>query len=160
MSDNRIYILTGPVQTGKTTNLIEWSSHQSNVFGVLTPVVNGKRVFQDAHTHEQFPMEATEREEETLLVGRFTFSKAGFDKAMHLIRNSISNEGWLIIDEIGPLELRGEGFAEVLKEVLAQRQHKILLVIREGLIEKINEYFDMTRIITVTKTSDLHEALL
>lgn len=33
-------------------------------------------------------------------------------------------EGWLVIDEIGPLELSGEGFHDVLKEVLSNRSEK------------------------------------
>ena len=60
--------------------------------------------------------------EETLTIGRFAFSKTGFDKAIQIIRTAITKEGWLVIDEIGPLELKGEGFCDVMKEVLAMRK--------------------------------------
>jgi nucleoside-triphosphatase THEP1 len=101
----------------------------------------GKRVFMDANSREQFPMEAGGEEMTTLQVGRFVFSKAAFDKAASIIRHAISKDGWLIIDEIGPLELRGEGFSEVLKEVLARRKKKILLVVRNGLTEAMLKQF-------------------
>ena len=87
-------------------------------------------------------MEAT-GDEETLVVGRFAFSKAGFEKAIQIIRDAINKEGWLIIDEIGPLEIKGEGFCDLLKEVLAQRNDKLLLVVREGLLQQVKEYFSI-----------------
>jgi len=104
-----ICILTAPIQSGKTTSLINWSAVRNDLYGILTPVVGGKRVFMNAQTKEQFPMEAT-GEEETLAVGRFEFSKTGFDKAIQIIRDAMTKEGWLLIDEIGPLEIKGEGF--------------------------------------------------
>jgi nucleoside-triphosphatase THEP1 len=137
-----IFILTAPIQSGKTTSLISWSAARNDVYGILTPVIEGKRVFMNAKTKEQFPMEARGNEE-TLVIGRFAFSKAGFDKAIQIIRNAITKEGWLVIDEIGPLELKGEGFCDVLKEVLALRQEKILLVVREGIVEKVKKFFNI-----------------
>ncbi len=135
-----IYILSAAIQSGKSTSLINWSAARKDVYGILTPVINTKRVFMNAHTREQFPMEAT-GDEEALGVGRFAFSKPGFDKAIQIIRHAINNEGWLVIDEIGPLELRGEGFCTVLKEVLAVRKEKIILVVREGMAEQVKKYW-------------------
>jgi len=134
-----IVLLTAPIHSGKTTSLIQWSDH-NNVHGILTPVVEGKRVFMNAQTNEQFAMEAIGNEE-TILVGRFTFSKTAFEKAIGIIRAAIYKEGWLIIDEIGPLELRGEGFHDIVKEVLMKRKDKIILVVREGLAQQVKDHF-------------------
>jgi len=139
-----IVILTAPIQSGKTTSLINWSAARKDVHGILTPVASGKRVFMNAQTREQFPMEATTGEK-TLAIGRFAFSKAGFDKAIQIIRNAISKEGWLVIDEVGPLELKGEGFCDVLKEVSAIRNEKTILVVREGMVEKVKAYFNISK---------------
>ncbi|HEX7845099.1 MAG TPA: nucleoside-triphosphatase, partial [Chitinophagaceae bacterium] len=135
-----VYILSAPIQSGKTTSLIEWAAGKQNIHGILTPVVNGKRVFMNAETKEQWPMEAI-GDEETILVGKFIFSKTGFQKAIQVIREAIDKKGWLIIDEIGPLELRGEGFHPVLKETLLHRHDNLLLVVREGLAEKTKAVF-------------------
>lgn len=134
-----IILLTAPIGSGKTTSLIQWSD-ENNVCGILTPVVAGKRFFMNAATKEQFPMEASGGEE-TLSVGKFVFSKAGFEQAVLIIRDAIHQEGWLIIDEIGPLELRGEGFHDIVKEVLAKRKEKIILVVREGLAQQVKDHF-------------------
>ncbi len=141
----RVYILTAPVQSGKTTSLVKWTEGRSDVYGILTPLVEGKRVFMNVQSRQLFLMEAKEGELETLTVGRFTFSRNNFNKAVQVIREGIDKDGWLIIDEVGPLELRGEGFADVLKEVLSRREHKIIVVVRdkEETVEKVKEYFGL-----------------
>lgn len=154
MPDKGIYILTGPVQSGKTTALVNWSAKRKDVYGILTPVADEKRVFKIAENGEQFPMEAEPGESAVFSIGRFRFSKNNFARAIEIIRDSIRKEGWLIIDEIGPLELKGGGFQDVLMEVMAQRKDKVLLVVREGLVEKVKKYFVFSAI--VLKTEDLY----
>ncbi len=149
-----VYILTAPIQSGKTTALVDWSARRKDVMGILTPVTDGKRVFMNAATQEQFPMEA-EGDEESIAVGRFTFSKKNFIKAIQAIRENIDGNGWLIIDEIGPLELKGEGFAGVLNELLKKRKASILLVVREGLAEKVKEQFHLEQAIVINNLSSL-----
>jgi nucleoside-triphosphatase len=158
MADQKIYLLTSPVQSGKTTSLIRWSENRDDVFGVLTPVEHNKRFFLNVHTRERFAMEATLEETETLAVGRFIFSRANFEKAIGIIREAIHEEGWLIIDEIGPLELRGEGFCEILKEVLAagNKKQKIVLVVREGMADKVGKFFLLNDYILVNKISEFN----
>ena len=55
ISAKTVFILTAPIQSGKTTSLTEWIKNKTNVAGILTPVINGKRVFQNIKTGEQFP---------------------------------------------------------------------------------------------------------
>jgi nucleoside-triphosphatase THEP1 len=166
-TDRQIFILTGPIQTGKTTSLIKWSAKRKDVFGILTPVVNarptesfgrGKRVFMNAHTREQFPMEAEEDETEILSIGKFVFSKTSFDKAQQIIREAMDKKGWLLIDEIGPLEVKGEGFYNAMKEILQYQpvEQKVLLVVRETMIEKVKELFELTDAFVIYNVSDLH----
>jgi nucleoside-triphosphatase THEP1/ABC-type thiamin/hydroxymethylpyrimidine transport system permease subunit len=153
----QIFILTGPKQTGKTTSLMSWLVGRSDVTGILTPVVNGLRFFMNAKTKEQFNMEAERGEAETLTVGRFIFSKNNFDKAAQIIREDMDTEGWLVIDEIGPMELKGEGFCEVLKEVLAggNSGEKVLLVVREGMAENVKDYFQINDAVVINTISAL-----
>src|SRR5258705_6774485 len=54
----RFFILTGPIQTGKTTSLVKWSEKRNDVYGILTPIVNGKRNFMNVQARHLFDMEA------------------------------------------------------------------------------------------------------
>jgi len=154
-----VYILTAPIQSGKTTSLLQWAEGRNDVHGILTPVVDGKRLFMNAQSRQLFLMEAKEGETETLQVGRFVFSKNNFDKAIQIIRDAIHKEGWMVIDEIGPMELSGEGFSEVLKEVLAKRQRNILLVVRdkEEMLDKVKAYFGISDAIVLHQIGELAE---
>lgn len=110
--------------------------------GILTPVgENGKRYFLDLASKATWPMEAVDGETETLSIGRFVFSATGFQRAVEVIRDSINKPGWLVIDEIGPMELRGEGFSEILRQCLIERKNNLLLIIRKGLEGTVCECF-------------------
>jgi nucleoside-triphosphatase THEP1 len=102
-------------------------------------------------------MEAMENETEVLSIGKFLFSKTSFDKAQQIIDNAMDKKGWLIIDEIGPLEMRREGFYEILNEVLRHQpeKQKILLVIRNGMLENVNGFFDLTNATVIYNVSGL-----
>lgn len=142
-NQSQVYILTAPVQTGKTTSLIHWSQSTDNVYGILTPVVNGKRVFMDVHTRDQFAMEAATGEEDVLVVGRFIFSNSTFNRASQVIKSAIDKPGWLIIDEAGPLELKEQGFYAAIKEAVQTRNGKTIIVVRAGLVEAVKDKFNV-----------------
>jgi nucleoside-triphosphatase THEP1 len=102
-------------------------------------------------------MEAALDEKEIIRVGRFFFSKNNFDKAIQIIRDADDDSSWLIIDEIGPLELRGEGFSEVVKEILmaGNERQKIILVVREGLVDKVIDFLRVNDAVVINKISEL-----
>ncbi|MEO6613802.1 MAG: nucleoside-triphosphatase [Chitinophagaceae bacterium] len=152
-----IFILTAPIQSGKTTSLARWLANRNDVYGILTPVVNGRRFFMNTHTKEQFPMEAAPGEPGTLSVGRFVFSKKNFEKAIKMARDDMYKKGWFVLDEIGPLELRGEGFSELVKEVIQGREDNILFVIREGLRDRVLNDFKMGPVVVLANMENLEE---
>ena len=141
----KIYILTGAIQSGKTTKLIQWSNNRNDVFGILTPAMNGKKVFMDANSREQFSMEAGPEEKDILTIGRYTFSKTSFEKAITILQKAIKEKsGWLLVDEIGPLELRGEGFHNIVKEILNSKTAlNILFVIRDTILDEALKFYGL-----------------
>lgn len=52
-------------------------------------------------------MPSANDDKDAMMVGKFIFSKASFQKAINLLKENIGSDGWLIIDEIEPLEIRG-----------------------------------------------------
>ena len=149
-----VYILSAPKRSGKTTALVDWTAKRNDIMGILTPDIEGKRVFMNAATREQFPMEAS-GDEATISIGKFNFSIMNFDKAIHIIRQGISFDGWLVIDEIGPLELKGEGFAGVLNEILSKRKAPLLLVVREEMLEILKQQFPLGHAIVISDPTAL-----
>lgn len=159
MTEKTVYILSGPIRSGKTTQLLNWSAGREDIFGILTPDMEGEKVFMDVHSREQFTMQANAEDQAIISIGRFVFSQTAFLKATQIIRDSMRHQKacWLIIDEIGPLELNNEGFASVLKEVIHSdnTEQKIILVVREALSEKVKNQFCINNAIVMTDISSL-----
>lgn len=155
--ERKLYMLTGPVQSGKTSALVNWAATRNEVSGILTPVVNGKRMFMDAETGNLFRMEAGAQEANSLQVGRFKFSKTQFEKAISIIEKAIDKKGWLVIDELGPLELRKEGFYSIASKALASRKGPILLVVRDtdDMVDKVKAFFQIPYAVKINALSEL-----
>lgn len=144
MADKKIILLTGPVQTGKTTLLFNWVKTKPTVAGVLTPIKEGKRFFYTPHNESWLHMEAY-GDEEKLLVGRFAFSKQNFTAVNNELLAWFNQPQWqyIIIDEIGPLELKQQlGFYEVLQQAAAANFiATLIIVVRENLLTAIQDFF-------------------
>ncbi len=146
MNKRNIYILTAEINEGKTSTLLNWAKKRNDVYGIMTPKLDNKRIFQNIETTEQFDMEAKNQEKNVLEIGRFRFSVSAFEKASEIIRNALTKEkGWLVIDEIGPLELHQKGFHDVLQELLHSSSSipNILLVVRKPLLEEVLKFYSL-----------------
>lgn len=163
MSNNHIYILSADIHQGKTTALFNWVKNKTNVFGILTPDIYGKRYFMDIETSEKFEMEADPYEENTQDIGRFKFSDSAFKKANGILKNSLlQKNGWIIIDEVGPLELKQKGFHNIIKEIFSTKDLSlnILLVVRKPLLQEVIQFYGLNsnEIILLNPEDDFFKA--
>jgi len=144
-------ILTGPVHTGKSTALQHWIDRQRSqgavVRGLLNPVIDRRKWFMDAHSGNTFPMEAGEGEK-VISVGRYNYSTAAFDRAQDLIgRQSLLPADIFVLDEIGKLELRGEGLEPAVSQFMQASDAAIcahvILVVRDFLVKPAIEKYGL-----------------
>jgi molybdopterin-guanine dinucleotide biosynthesis protein A len=155
MMSAEFYLLSVPVQCGKTTLLESWvqTQPQGSVGGCLSPdrvSDDGRktRVFWDVQTATEVPFEWAAQEEidsnDLLEIGRFRFRQSGFDWVQHRMKEWSGNQSLqtLIIDEVGPLELRLNsgmepglsGFIDEMKQP-GQAGRRVLFVVRDYLLE-------------------------
>ena len=71
---------------------------------------------------------------------RFFFNQAAFTRAMSLFSDSPPDAAACILDEAGPLELEGRGFAPLLTRLL-DRDVDLYLSVRPSLVEEIQREF-------------------
>jgi nucleoside-triphosphatase THEP1 len=157
---NKIIILTGDIQTGKTTLLQQFCLQQNNIAGILTPIVNGKRMFYNISEKEFFEMEAHGGEEQ-LVIGKYLFSAAAFAKANTILLATDKNKNveYLIIDEIGPLELRKqEGLYQSFKEILSSiLNYTLIVVVRQALVNEVIAVFDLGTPVIFNYATEMHK---
>ncbi len=154
-----IYIVTGPICSGKTTRLSKWLEGRNGIGGILMPVIDGKRYFLHISSGGQFPGEAEENEKEVIRIGPYRFSKRAFGNANREILESFKKNNIIVIDEIGPIELGGKGFALSLKKILRNKKRidkiNLILVVREGLLEQVTENFKISDSKILTDIRDI-----
>lgn len=145
---NKIYILTGPIHSGKTTAITNWLSTRNDAAGIISPVVKGKRILIDIISKEIRPLEVNSEEDspELIEIGKYRFDQTAFNWGNERIISSLaSSPNWLVIDEFGHLELKQQGFfpsvfflMNKMKDNLAP---KSIIIVRDYLVEKfIREY--------------------
>lgn len=130
----RITILTGEKGQGKTSWLVD---HLGNASGILSPLKEGKRFFLLLPDKIWIPMENLKGD---LSVGKYIFDQNAFDLAEAHLRSKM-NEEVLILDEVGPLELKGEGFKDLLLFLKHNYLGTLYLVVRSGLVKEVLVHF-------------------
>ncbi len=133
-----IILLTGEKRAGKTTWL---QTHKSESVGFLSPIINEKRNFQLIPSRIIFLMEESNGQ---LLVGKYTFSASAFAAVEQHVKSHYQADE-LIFDEIGPLEIRGEGFSSLVKHTLQNYSGKLLIVLRSEIVKEAIEAFQLDR---------------
>ena len=142
---SKIFVLSGPIQTGKTTRLSEWVNSQTRIDGILAPLIKGERHLLHIASLESHSLENTSDIKDQIRIGRFIFSRDVFLWARERLTTiDGSSIDWLILDEIGPLELEGKGLELAISSLLKKfnsLEINILFVIREGLVQKVIEHY-------------------
>lgn len=77
-------------------------------------------------------------------IGRFRICPDGLDAGKKMLQSSIETENRiLIIDEVGRLELEGEGWSENISELLEKSVNHLILVVRDEFVENVKERWNL-----------------
>lgn len=165
-----IIALSGPVHSGKTALLeraaVAMKKKGAAVGGYLTPSerapdnrIEGYALLS-LRDGRRFPFLSRDARGAAARTGPFFMLGEGLRRAEELIRKA-PDDGLLVVDEVGPLELGGGGVRSALEEALAVRKGPTLLVIRESLLEEALESLGISggRVIDV-RAPGAEEALL
>ncbi|WP_452229736.1 nucleoside-triphosphatase [Lacinutrix sp. MEBiC02404] len=153
-----IYILTGAIRSGKTSALLDWSKTRNDVDGLLCPDnEDGKRYFLKVKSKKEFELETESESEDVIRIGHFKFLKPAFKEANDYLI-SIASEAenkYLIIDEIGKLELRNEGLHRSAEALISRfkkdNAHHVIVVVRDYLLDAVLKHYAISEYKILTK---------
>ena len=162
-----IYILSGPIRSGKTTALSRWASERNDVDGILSPDSDsGQRYFLEIKSLQHFDFETkAHSDEDSIRIGRFHFLKSAFNRANTYLIKTIDrkNSKIVVVDEVGKLELKGKGLHDSVRQLISHYQvlkdRHLLLVIRAALLDSVLQYYNITPYKVITKET-LSEVLV
>jgi len=140
-----IYILTGEINSGKTSLLKEVVGKKENFLGILQVKVNKRRFLYNISNKRSYALEMEEKDDSTFSIGRFHFAKSVFIKAHDEILSQVQNHHELIIiDEVGPLELQNSGHYDLITLILKLNvSQKLLFVTRSSLVDLVTQKFNI-----------------
>lgn len=133
-----VIIVTGAIGIGKTTvcrKLMEIVRNRGyNCGGILTYKAADKGiVIEDVQTGERETLASINNVYHGPRTRKYFFNLQGIDFGIRAIDRGISS-AILLVDEIGHLELRGEGFVKVFELIEAGKVKVCILVIQDKLL--------------------------
>ncbi len=151
-----VFIITGGVNTGKTT-LFERIHKRQGGGGFSLPKIIVNNQFKgywikDLNTGEKTEFALTESMDGYLYkMGRFYFLPQGMEFARRIYKKAIETEEKnFFIDEIGPLELEDKGFSHIFRDALTSFEN-IYVVVRESCLDDVIRKFGLNEYKLVRK---------
>lgn len=141
-----LLILTGPVHSGKTTRLMQWAAAQKNIDGIFQPVIDDKRFIYHIGTRTLRVLE-TKDSNNAFVIGKYKFNIEVFNWSQTVLLEALNkNLDWLLIDEIGPLELERKGLEPVISKIFNQIDElngNLLCVVRNSILEEFIKHYKL-----------------
>ena len=98
-------------------------------------------------------LENQTEEEKVVTIGNYIFSSEALLWAQQILVDALQSPNRLIIiDEIGPLELRSSGLEPVLTEIISEaiaEEKKLILVVRPTLIDLIIAKYNLSSTVVI-----------
>lgn len=146
----KVYLVTGAVGEGKTAWLVKLTGllkeRRICTGGILALRImeEGKTTgydITDIRTGERTPF-LRQTGDATMGVERFSMDEAGL-KAGHRALDPSANRDMdvVVIDEVGPLELNGQGWSERISGLISETRAMLILAVRKNLTEAVIQKF-------------------
>jgi len=152
---SNVFIFSGEKGVGKSTYLQEIFLRKQNVCGILQPRIKGIKYLVDVISGEKRKLELENQteEEKVVTIGNYIFSSEALLWAQQILVDALQSPNRLIIiDEIGPLELRSSGLEPVLTEIISEaiaEEKKLILVVRPTLIDLIIAKYNLSSTVVI-----------
>jgi len=138
-------IITGQKEIGKSTlcyKVIEYLQNLNIKVGGVITLQNDKKSFYLIGSKLKIPFEA-KKNELYIKIGRFRIHRENLDRAISSIQSSLESQ-FLFLDEIGILELQGQGYYPILSSVVLRGKTNIF-VVKEKILDEFQKIYPRTQ---------------
>lgn len=162
---NNIFIISGAVRSGKTTflkeliRLLKQNQAHKKIGGIIAHGIdkNGERFgfdIEDIASGQTHFLCSQKPDNEKQKIGRFYFSPEGIAFGQKALTGNIKQLDLLVIDEIGPMELKGKGWFDGVELALQQPQLNMIWVVRKHLLESVLKLWQHNQIVIIDIDDD------
>jgi nucleoside-triphosphatase THEP1 len=157
VSGKKIFIITGSFEEGKTTytkKIIDiLRKNKIKVGGiiaerVMTDYLTTGYDIVNIQTGKKEDFLRQNREGGAGRIGRFTIDANGLAEGKEILRSMIDHDQTLvIIDEVGMLELRNNGWAESINDLLLKSSNSILMIVKDIYVREVINKWNLKEVI-------------
>lgn len=164
LQNREVIIISGQKNKGKTTFVANLIKHLKDK-NISVQGITALGVFEK-NEKIGFNLQNIENEEQKHLcsvknigntsIGRFYFDEKTIQWGNTIIENiDCLQKGFVIVDEIGPLELKNKGWSESVEKLFLKDNIKIIWVVRKSLVKSVLRKFAISsaKIIDIEKDS-------
>jgi nucleoside-triphosphatase THEP1 len=148
-----VVIITGDVHQGKTTTaqkvISDLLDRNIKIGGFLSLAINdnGQRTgfnLFDIESSEQIELCSVVKDENRLRIGQYYFNNAAIEKGLKILNtDNLINKQLIVIDEIGPLELKDRGWSIAMDNITNNSYLPQLWVVRRSLVQAISRRWNI-----------------
>ncbi|NTW32961.1 MAG: hypothetical protein HGB12_10085 [Bacteroidetes bacterium] len=152
-SKDNVIILRGTEKTGKSTllkNIVE-NLKQKNikVGGFIAPSVFENNILigydlVDVRSNKKVVLSRTHGNKEMPNVGNYYFNKDCIEFGKQLVEiDNLKDVDIVVIDEVGPWEIKNQGWAKSLNQLVRSYKKPMIWVVRESIVNKVIENWSL-----------------
>jgi nucleoside-triphosphatase len=153
-----LVVITGAIGVGKTTicqKVIDITRSQGyGCAGMITcKAPDGGIIIEDVKTGQRMTLASLNSIYDGPQVGKYFFNPEGIEFGIRAIESG-KDSSLLVVDEIGPLELKGGGFVRALELIKDGKVRDCIIVIRSGLVSTFLPQLGTTPLIFETTVNN------
>lgn len=150
----KVFIISGGVADGKSTFLArlveELKKEHKDIAGFISPrILKGTETvgyqIEDVSTKERFKLFGLKDDkagDAAKTIGKFIIDSSAQHRAKQLLSEVPDTKTTIfIIDEVGRMELRGDGWCDDVKRIYQRNNSCLILAIRQEFVEDVKEHF-------------------
>lgn len=159
ISKSNVVIITGNVKSGKSSFLqniinqcIENNLKPSGILSTAIIEQNKHKGYMliDLITNQKIILSTTQPNNELIKVGKYFIYPQSLQLGKKwLDLNYIQQADFVVIDEIGPWELKHQGWATSLNQIVRYYNKPLILVVRTTIVDRVVDYWGFANPITI-----------
>ncbi len=159
----QIYILTGAQGEGKTTRCLEIVEHLKSkgetIGGIVAPGFwenNVRTGFElmDVQTFQKIPFAQKEAVEGWQKIKTFYFDPKAIEKGEIILRSAVQQNDWIVLDEIGKLDMNGHLWGPILSYLIQIPNKKWIVCVRDVFVEEVIQHWQLNRVKVLSLAAD------
>ncbi len=153
--ENQIYIISAPQGQGKTGRCIELinqlRSKGKSVGGLIAPGYwdgDQRSAFDllDVESNQSMPFAQRKARANWLDAKSFYFNPKALKWGEDCLRKAVESKDWLVLDEIGKLDLKGMLWSPVFTELIKTPNQNWLLCIRDNFVHDVIQHWNLKQV--------------